>query len=277
MMITDRNGANPKVRWQAHQSTNAEMPENTLAAMRYAWELGGIPELDIRQTADGVIIGMHDATPKRTTNAPESEQDRLISECTFAEVQEWDAGIKFSEQYRGEKVPALAHIFTELAQYPERELYLDFKKVDLEKMASLITEFGVGRQIIFCHSNHENCKTVKRLAPEVRTMQWISDKEVDFKFQETLATGFDSLDIVQFHLVDAPTKEEWRYRLQRDFLREGLHHLNEAGLELEVLPFHFDQDSMFELLDMGIRRFAVDEPKVFVETIHRYFNDKQNG
>ncbi|MEK3720668.1 glycerophosphodiester phosphodiesterase [Paenibacillus sp. FSL H8-0034] len=277
MMVTDRKGANQKVHWQAHQSTNAEMPENTLAAMRYAWELGGIPELDIRQTADGIIIGMHDTTPKRTTNAPESDQDRLISECMFAEVQEWDAGIKFSEQYRGEKVPALAQILSVLAQYPERELYLDFKEIDLEKMALLIKEYGVGRQIIFCHSNHENCKTVKRLVPEVRTMQWIPDKEVDFRFQETLETGFDSLDIVQIHLVDAKAKEGWRYRLQREFLQEALKHLNEAGLELEVLPFHFDQDSMFELMDMGIRRFAVDEPKVFVETIHRYFNDKQNG
>lgn len=42
MMVTDRKDANQKVHWQAHQSTNAEMPENTLAAMRYAWELGGI-------------------------------------------------------------------------------------------------------------------------------------------------------------------------------------------------------------------------------------------
>ncbi|MCU6792779.1 glycerophosphodiester phosphodiesterase family protein [Paenibacillus sp. WQ 127069] len=277
MMVTDRKGAYQTVHWQAHQSTNAEMPENTLAAMRYAWELGGIPELDIRQTADGVIIGMHDTTPKRTTNAPESDQDRLISECTFAEVQEWDAGIKFSELYRGEKVPALAQILSVLAQYPERELYLDYKEIDLEKMALLIKEYGVGRQIIFCHSNHENCKTVKRLVPEVRTMQWIPDKEVDDRFQETLETGFDSLDIVQIHLVDAKANEGWRYRLQREFLQEALKHLDEDGLELEVLPFHFDQDSMFELLDMGIRRFAVDEPKVFVETIHRYFNDKQNG
>lgn len=108
-------------------------------------------------------------------------------------------------------------------------------------------------------------------------MQWIPDNEVDFRFQETLETGFDSLDIVQIHLVDAKANEGWRYRLQREFLQEALKHLNEAGLELEVLPFHFDQDSMFELMDMGIRRFAVDEPKVFVQTIHRYFNDRQNG
>ncbi|MCS7464843.1 glycerophosphodiester phosphodiesterase family protein [Paenibacillus doosanensis] len=272
MMTADRKGANQKVHWQAHQSTNTEVPENTLAAMRYAWELGGIPELDIRQTADGVIIGMHDATPKRTTDAPESQRDRPISECTFDEVQQWDAGIKFSEPYRGERVPSLAQIFSVLAQYPERELYLDFKEVDLEQMALLIKEYGIGRQIIFCHCDHENCKTVKRLAPEVRTMQWISDQTVDFRFQETRETGFASLDIVQIHLVDDRADGGWRYRLQREFLQEALTHVNEAGLELEVLPFHFDQDSMFELLDMGIRRFAVDEPKVFVETIDRYFN-----
>lgn len=273
MSVQNNRRIAQKVHWQAHQSTNTEAPENTMSAMHYAWELGGIPEIDIRQTADGVIIGLHDSTPKRTTSAPLADQDLLISECTFDQIQLWDAGIKFSEVFRGEKIPSLEQVLEVLSDHPEREVYLDFKQVDLANLAAVIQKYGVERQVIFCHRDHGNCKTIKQIAPEIRTMLWIPDNEIDFKFQEVLETGFDSLDIIQIHLVDGEKEQAWRYRVQRHFLQNALEKLTEAGLELEVLIFHFDQASLFELLDLGIRRFAVDEPKVFVATLESYFNN----
>lgn len=241
-----------------------------MSAMHYAWELGGIPEIDIRQTADGVIIGMHDATPKRTTTAAAEEQDKLISECTFEQTQSWDAGIKFSEAFKGEKVPSLEQILEILSRHSEREVYLDYKQTDLERLAAVIRQYEVERQVIFCHRDHENCRTMKRLAPTVRTMLWIPDKEIDTRFEEVFQTGFDSLDIVQLHMVDGASNDAWRYRVGRSFLQQAWERLSEAGLELEVLIYHFDQSSLFKLLDMGIRRFAVDEPKLFVETLEAY-------
>ncbi|MBP1996627.1 glycerophosphodiester phosphodiesterase [Paenibacillus eucommiae] len=274
MSVEDNKGVNRKVHWQSHQSSNAEMPENTLAAILDAWELGGIPEVDIRQTMDGVIIGMHDETPKRTTSAPAADQDRLISECTFEQVQTWDAGVKFSAKYRGERVPSLEEVLVILTRHPERELYLDYKQVDLEKLAELVQQYGVGKQIIFCHKDHENCKAIKRLAPEIRTMLWIPDGETARSFEAARASGFEALDIIQLHLKDAEGDEGWRYKLGKDYLQHVQEQLTEAGLELEVLPFYFDQSSMFRLLDIGIRRFAVDEPRVFVATLNDYDFDK---
>ncbi|MCR8630999.1 glycerophosphodiester phosphodiesterase [Paenibacillus radicis (ex Xue et al. 2023)] len=272
MSLQNNKISGQKIHWQAHQSTNTEMPENTTSAMHYAWELGGIPEIDIRQTADGIIIGMHDATPKRTTTAPIADQDTPISELTFAQVQNWDAGIKFSESFRGEKIPSLEQVLDVLSDYPEREVYLDYKQVDLASLAGVIQKYGVERQVIFCHRDQDNCRTMKRLAPEIRTMLWIPDTEIDTRFGEVAEAGFDSLDMIQFHLVDAEEKPEWRYRLQLQFLQNALEQLREAGLELEVLIFHFDQASLFGLLDVGIRRFAVDEPKVFAAELERYYN-----
>lgn len=265
------------IQWQAHQNSNSEAPENTMTAMNYAWELGGIPEIDIRQTADGIIIGMHDATPKRTTSVPEAEQDKLISEFTFNEIQEWDAGVKFGEQFRMERVPSLKQVLEVLSEHAERQLYLDFKQVDLEMLAAQIQEYGVARQIIFAHNNHENCKTVKRLVPEVRTMLWIPARFPETamqKFTDVRQTGFDSLDIIQLHLPDAEEKLPWRYNIQREFVQDSLQHLTGAGLELEVLPFKFDPKDLFELLNMGIRRYAVDEPSVFIECLNHYFDQE---
>lgn len=280
MSVTNKKAAAQRVHWQAHQSTAAEFPENTMVAMEYAWELGGIPEIDIRQTADGIIIGMHDETPRRTTTASEADRDRLISDCTFEQTQAWDAGVRFSDKYQGEKVPSLERVLAALAIHPERELYLDYKQVDLDKLAALIERCGVERQIIFCHQDHENCRIMKRLVPGIRTMLWISggsnpEAEVARKFAAAADSGFDALDIVQIHLVDADnsgetTSSPWAYKVQREYLQMALEQLADKGLELEVLPFHFSQESLFALLDIGIRRFAVDEPKVFVATLERY-------
>jgi glycerophosphoryl diester phosphodiesterase len=273
MFINDRHLSNRPIQWQAHQNSNSEVPENTMAAMKYAWELGGIPEIDIRQTADGIIIGHHDATPKRTLSVPEAYQDKQISELTFDQIQQWDAGVKFGEQFRMEKVPSLEQVLTVLSEHPDRQLYLDFKDVDLEVLAGLIRDYGVARQIIFAHNSQENCKSVKRLVPEVRTMLWIpvrSSETAMQTFTDIRQTGFESLDIVQLHLPDGDEKRPWRYKLEKGFIQEALKYLAEAGMELEVLPFKFEQEDLFELLNMGIRRFAVDEPSVFVERLKRY-------
>ncbi|MGG1518681.1 glycerophosphodiester phosphodiesterase family protein [Paenibacillus oryzisoli] len=276
-MATREQAGWRSVSWQAHQNSNSEMPENTMAAVTYAWELGGIPELDIRQTADGTIVGLHDATPGRTTDAPEADKDKEISTLTFEQLQVWDAGIRFGEPFRGERIPALAHILAVLAEHPERELYLDYKQVDLGALAGLIRRYGVGSQIIFAHNDYNNCCTVKELLPDVRTMLWVSGRVPEAamrKFEEMAEADFASLDIIQLHLVNAEEDQAeagWNYRLPRPFLASALQRLQEKGRELEVLPFYFDDASLFDLLDLGIRRFAVDEPKVFVESLQRYF------
>ncbi len=246
-----------------------------MMAVEYAWELGGIPELDIRQTADGIIIGLHDATLRRTTDASEPLSEKPVSTMTFEEVREWDAGIKFGESFRGEKIPSLEQVLTVLAKHPERELYLDYKQVDLESLAELIRRFGVGSQIIFAHNDYNNCRTVKQLLPEVRTMLWVPGRDPEAsmrKFEEMRQADFASLDIIQLHLIDVEEGERsWRYRLSRPYLESACRLMEQHGLELEVLPFHFDETSLPALLDIGIRRFAVDEPRVFVEALKRYF------
>jgi glycerophosphoryl diester phosphodiesterase len=181
--------------------------------------------------------------------------------------------VQVQQGFQGRKGSFIGASTESFGGHSDREVYLDYKQVDLVDLAAEIQKFGVGRRVIFCHRDHENCKMMKRLSPEIRTMLWIPDKEIDYKFEEVLNTGFEALDIVQIHLADAAKGEEWRYRVQRPFLLNALEHLTEAGLELEVLPFYLDQDSLFGLLDMGIKRFAVDEPKVFVDALDRYFNN----
>lgn len=270
---------NGPVRWQAHRGGGAhEAPDNTMAANRYAWGLGGIPEADLRTTRDGVIVCLHDETPARTTDAPDDRKDRPVSELRFEEIRAWDAGVKFNASFRGEKVPSLEEAFAEMRGRPERMMYLDLKQVDLRRLGELIEAYGVNDQVIFTHHVQSNCKQMKALAARVRSMLWIggSAERIERTFREALHSAFDGLDQVQLHLNERPEGAGaggWRYALEPEFLRGALQATASHGVDLEVLPFAFDDESLHALLDLGIRWYATDEPSRFVRSVRAWSGD----
>jgi glycerophosphoryl diester phosphodiesterase len=72
----------------AHRGASSTHPENTLAAFEAAIALGAPAiELDVRLTADGHAVVMHDADVARTTNGT-----GLVHELTLAEIRRLDAG-----------------------------------------------------------------------------------------------------------------------------------------------------------------------------------------
>ncbi len=265
------------VHFQAHRGGLREVPENTMAAFRYAWDLGGIPEVDICTTKDGEIICLHDSTLARTTNAPDAIKDLPVEELTLAEIRKWDCGTWFDPRFRGERVPELREVFAEMRGHASRQVYLDFKKLDLAQLADLIAEYGAAKQIIFCHNTHQNCITLQGLAPDVRTMLWIGGKpdEIKAKFERARATGFKGLNQVQLHLKKPKPGERpgfLGYSLDPSFVTLALEQTNAAGIDLEVLPFEFDAVSIAGLLELGIRWYATDEPKRFMDCVAAWRN-----
>jgi glycerophosphoryl diester phosphodiesterase len=65
----------------AHRGASATHPENTLPAFEQAIALGaGFVELDVRRSADGVAVVMHDQTLDRTTDGSGPVQARTAAE-----------------------------------------------------------------------------------------------------------------------------------------------------------------------------------------------------
>src|SRR5829696_8325523 len=60
----------------AHRGASAYRAEHTLAAYEVALDQGAhVLELDVRPTADGELVVVHDATLRRTTGRPERVAD----------------------------------------------------------------------------------------------------------------------------------------------------------------------------------------------------------
>src|SRR2546430_16980948 len=88
----------------AHRGASAAAPENTLAAFRLAADLGadGI-ELDVRGTADGQLVVLHEASVNRTTAAAGRG-----AALPLDQLQRVDAGKKFGPSFPGERVPLVS-------------------------------------------------------------------------------------------------------------------------------------------------------------------------
>lgn len=83
-----------------HRGASAGAPENTLAAFGLAAEEGahGV-ELDVRLSADGNVVVIHDATVDRTTDSVGA-----VSHLTTEQLRSLDAGM-------GQPVPTLDDVF----------------------------------------------------------------------------------------------------------------------------------------------------------------------
>ncbi|MFQ5890015.1 MAG: glycerophosphodiester phosphodiesterase family protein [Gemmatimonadota bacterium] len=132
----------------AHRGAAAEAPENTMPAFALGLEQGadGL-ELDVRRTADGELVVIHDATLDRTTDGR-----GRVAELTFREVRGADAGTSSVHGARATReptpVPALHEVFE---RYPEVEITVDVKDVAATAdVVALIRDFGrLARTILY--------------------------------------------------------------------------------------------------------------------------------
>jgi glycerophosphoryl diester phosphodiesterase len=114
-------------------------PENTLAAFDKAIAMGARAiEMDVRMTADGHFVIMHDATVDRTTDGR-----GFVSKMTLAEIVALDAGAWFGPEFAGERVPTLREALRHLKG--RTAVDIDFKAGpddSAQRIAQILDEEG---------------------------------------------------------------------------------------------------------------------------------------
>lgn len=96
-----------KVLLIGHRGAAGLAPENTIPSIdsAFTYDVDRV-EVDIFQSKDNRVIVCHDETIDRTTDGK-----GLIKDYTFSELQEFDAGIWFSDDFKGTKLPSLDESF----------------------------------------------------------------------------------------------------------------------------------------------------------------------
>jgi glycerophosphoryl diester phosphodiesterase len=153
----------------AHRGAKAYAPENTLASFELAIAQGadGI-ELDVKLTADGQVVVIHDATVNRTTGA-----SGRVKDMSLAELRLLDAGSFFSENFKAEKIPTLEEVFetvgkrtfinVELTNYNTPRDHL------VESVCMLVKKFGLHKRVLFSSFISANLSRARSYLPDVPT------------------------------------------------------------------------------------------------------------
>jgi glycerophosphoryl diester phosphodiesterase len=134
-----------------HRGASGEAPENTLPAFELALAQGAHAlELDVRVSADGVPLVLHDPALDRTT-----DRSGLLAAIPAAAAREADAGARFSPdggatypwRGRGVRIPTLAEV---LERFPEAPLLIEVKEPAVQNAvrAALLQHQATARCVV---------------------------------------------------------------------------------------------------------------------------------
>jgi glycerophosphoryl diester phosphodiesterase len=173
----------------SHRGEHLHHPENTMPAFQEAVRVGAdYIEVDVRTTADGKLVLMHDGQADRTTNGKGD-----LAKMTFEEVRALDAGVKFGPQFEGTRVPA----FDEVLDYARGKinLYVDVKQVTAKDLVEHIVGHGMADHMVIYPGRI--AKEIQELNPRLRIMPEARSAEFAQKLLDELhpkVLAFDAND-----------------------------------------------------------------------------------
>ena len=224
-----------------HRCGGALAPENTLAGLRKAAELGyrGV-EFDVMLSADGTPVLIHDETLERTTDGR-----GRVADTSDAELARLDAGSWYGEQFAGEPLPSFGDA------------------------AGLCLALGLWANVEIKPSAGREAETGRKVALEARELWSGRPPPLLSSFSpEALAAAREAApELPRGLLVEVPP-EDWLKRLRRlgclslhcsrrHFGRRLLDEAHREGVPLLVYTVNDPEDAI-QLLRSGVAAVLTD-------------------
>ena len=140
----------------AHRGRSGVYPENTMVAYEAAIDVGAdFMELDVRQTAGGEIVCIHDASVDRTTDG-----EGMVEEMTLAEVQALDAGSWIDDDFAGERIPLLRDVLEQIA--PRLVVDIEIKQREIAgQVVEIVRQTDAVRRVTVVSFDLDDLRTAK--------------------------------------------------------------------------------------------------------------------
>lgn len=160
-----------------HRGNASDRPEQTLVAYARAVELGAsCIELDVRCSADGELVVIHDATLERTTDGVGA-----VADATSAELLRLDAGSWFADDYTGERIPTLDEV-VEFAAGQQVTLCIEVKAdstddavVTAQRLASWLAEHRQLDQVLVSSFHLDALAEAAARTSGLRLLPWMDE------------------------------------------------------------------------------------------------------
>jgi glycerophosphoryl diester phosphodiesterase len=270
----------PAIVIQSHRGAGELAAENTIEAFELGWKLGTYPEADVRMTSDGVIVAFHDANFKRVTkDCPPELLDKGVADVTWEQLSALRVGMWKDGEFIEHRVPRIDEVLALMRGRPERHLYLDIKKVDLEQLAREVNAQGVTSQVVLASPDLKVIADWKALVPPSDTLLWLSgnEAEISAKLDKARAASFAGVTQLQVHvhmrkeLAAIRRDSEDPFTPSDAFLRRTGEELAQRGILYQALPYGGSTPEVYwKLLDLGVKSFATDRPDVLLQALRDY-------
>jgi glycerophosphoryl diester phosphodiesterase len=177
--------AQPRIAVISHRGEHLHHPENTLAAFQGAVDAGAdFFELDVRTTADGKLVLMHDATVDRMTGGKGE-----VARMTFPEIRNLLVS-------RTERIPT----FDEALRFAQGKIgvYIDSKQISAADAVAAVKRFGLEDHVV-AYGSPAYLKQIGALSPAMKLMPEARNPTVLQSLIETLALKVAAFDASDFN------------------------------------------------------------------------------
>ena len=147
----------------AHRGAHVGIPENSLAAIKKAIDLGcDFVELDTRMTKDRQIVSVHNAS----VDAYVVGKTGKVKDFSLQEIKKLDIGEKTGPEWKNTRIPTIEEIL-QLCR-GKIGIYLDLKEPLVPELLQIIHKYDMERDIIWYipASRMEIIQQLKTLCPD---------------------------------------------------------------------------------------------------------------
>ncbi|MFT3823013.1 MAG: glycerophosphodiester phosphodiesterase family protein [Chitinophagaceae bacterium] len=279
LLITASGIAQQKsVDWQAHRGGRGLMPENTIAAMKNAIDLGVTTlELDVVISADKKVVVSHDpvfneaitTTPSGDYLTKEESARRILYTMPYDSIKKYDVGLKpFPEFPQQKKIAAVKPLLSELLD--SCEAYAKRKGISIaynieiksnkatDNVRHPAPEEFTDLVMAVINSRKVN-KRVTIQCFDVRPLQYLHNKKANVTLSYLVYMGADKLQDQLNALGFVPDIYSPLYKLVTKEMVDACH-----GKNMRVVPWTVNtKEEIRKLLNDGVDGVISDYPDLF--------------
>ena len=242
----------------AHRGASADAPENSLSAMKLAWEQKADSiELDLWLSKDGKILVFHDSDTKRIGGV-----DRKITDYTLEEGRKIDVGSWKDPKFKGELMPSLESILDTIPEGKRAVIELKSGPEIAPELARVLkASKKPASQLSVISFKFDGLVASKKLLPELEHY-FLHDYKKDPKtgefpalaplIEKTKAAGFTGLDL------------QFKWPIDEKFVAD----VKAAGLKLIVWTVD-DAEVARKMAALGVDGITTNKPAYLREQLQQ--------
>ena len=226
----------------AHRGASYLAPENTLASVSLAWELGAdAVEVDVHLAKDNRVMVIHDKDTKRTCNG---KKNLTIAKTPSILLRDQDAGIWKGEEWKGQKIPFLSEVIETIPEGKTLVVEIKCGPEIITALKRIAEDSGKKEQIIFISFGWDTILKIREAFPDNKCY-WLSTSKqgLERKMQEAADVKLTGVNL-KHSIIDETVLE------------------NAKSLGLDVLTWTVDDPAEAKrLIDLGVSGITTNRPK----------------